>query len=338
MLADQAEAFLVFRPQRVFEKEQVVGLELLRKARRFHGHEFLVHVVEQFDFFSERRAQVREELGHGAQVRSRLEEFSLRQVGLLRDAARDLFGFLPRGGAVSSLQAGNGHLRAHALEAAFDGAARGVFDLGEIAAARVRVAERSHARAPAQQLINGHARALALDVPQRQVHPSQRRHLHRTAAPIGAAIEVLPGVFDGFGVAPDEQRRQVLFERRRHGQLAAVQCGVTHAVKPRLAREDFHQDVIAVGTGDDDTHVGDLERRQVGRGCGWRRRSRRRAFRQGRRGERGGSGKFQESPPVRGVSLGWHRTSCVVTSGWLRARLERLRACAVGHSTPGRKR
>ena len=127
----------------IFEKEQVVGLELLRQARGLHRPELLVHVVEQFHFLAERRAQVREELGNNAQIRPRLEEFGVRQVGLLGDAAGDLFRFLLLGRAVRSLQSGNRHLRANTFEAALHGPPHGVFDLGKIVTGGVGVGKRS---------------------------------------------------------------------------------------------------------------------------------------------------------------------------------------------------
>ena len=219
-------------------------------------------------------------------------------------AAPDLRRFLRLGGAVRSLQSGNRHLGANHLEAAFHGVPHAVFDLGKVIAARVRVGERSHTRAPAQQLIDRHAGALALDVPQRHVDAGERRHLHRAAPPVRPAIEVLPDILDGFRVAPDQQRRNVLFQVRRHGKFTPVERGVAHSVKPRLAGHDLHQHVVAARAGDDDAHVGNLQRRQARRGSARRRLTPSRSSRQSGLGERRGSGKFQESPAVPGSSFG----------------------------------
>ena len=79
VLANQAEALLVFRAQRVFQEEEMVGLEFMRQARGLHGAKLFVTVVHQFDFFPQLGAQVVKEPGYHAQIRRRLEEFDLRQ-------------------------------------------------------------------------------------------------------------------------------------------------------------------------------------------------------------------------------------------------------------------
>ena len=58
----------------------------------------------------------------------------------------------------------------------------------------------------AEQLVDRQAGRLALDVPQRGVDGGDRGHRHRPAPPVGAVVEVLPGVLDA---------------RRRRGRSAA---------------------------------------------------------------------------------------------------------------------
>ncbi len=66
MLADQAEAFFVLRPQRIFEKEEVIGLKLSRQARGLDRRQPLVDVMEQLDLIAQRHAQVLEKARNGA--------------------------------------------------------------------------------------------------------------------------------------------------------------------------------------------------------------------------------------------------------------------------------
>ena len=126
-------------------------------------------------------------------------------------------------------------MRPHTLESALERAARRVLDLGEVAAARVGVSKSAGARPAAQQLVDGHPGALPFDVPQRQVHARERRHLHRAAAPVRASIQILPGVFDLLGVAADQQGRNVLLQIGGHRKLATVERRVTHPVEAGLA-------------------------------------------------------------------------------------------------------
>src|SRR5207249_3939063 len=66
------------------------------------------------------------------------------------------------------------HLDAHMAEALFDLRAHAVFDLLEVRATGVAIAIDGEPALPAQQLINGHAGALAFDVPQRHVQSAER--------------------------------------------------------------------------------------------------------------------------------------------------------------------
>jgi hypothetical protein len=116
-------------------------------------------------------------------------------------------------------------------------------------------------------LIQRQVRLFGLDVPERGVDGRDRRHRHRAAPPIGAAVEVLPDVFDLRRVATDERGDDVVGEVARDGKLAAVERRVADAGEARI-RLDLQRDEVAARTGDDDARGGDLGH---GRDCNCRR-------------------------------------------------------------------
>jgi len=65
--------------------------------------------------------------------------------------------------------AGHGDLAADVVVPALHEAARVLFDFLKVAAGGMRVQRCGHAALAAEQLVDGHARALALDVPERLV-------------------------------------------------------------------------------------------------------------------------------------------------------------------------
>ena len=71
----------------------------------------------------------------------------------------------------------------------------------------------------AEQLIERHAGALGLDVPQRDVDAAHRVEQHRPVPPVRADVARLPDVLDLVDVAADEKRLQV-FARARSGRPA----------------------------------------------------------------------------------------------------------------------
>src|SRR5687767_5962135 len=48
----------------------------------------------------------------------------------------------------------------------------------------------------AQQLIQRHVGGFGLDIPQRHIHGGDRGHGDRSATPVGAAIKILPDIFN----------------------------------------------------------------------------------------------------------------------------------------------
>ena len=165
--------------------------------------------------------------------------------------------FLRLRDAVRLLDAGHAALRADRLVSLRD-----VFaDLGaalvDVLAVRMAVDEHAFARAPAEQLVQRRLAHLAEDVPQRDVDRGDRRHRHRAAAPVRAAIEELPDVLDAPRVAADQIRHQVVLEVRGDREFAAVQCCVADTGNTR-ARDDFQRDEVARRAGDDDFRGDDL--------------------------------------------------------------------------------
>ena len=102
--------------------------------------------------------------------------------------------------------------------------------LFDVAPVGVPVDHHSGAALATKQVVDGCLQRLALDVPERHVDGSDRRHGHWPAPPVGAAIEILPNVFRLERIAPDQARDQMVGQVRRHGQLTAIQRGVAESV------------------------------------------------------------------------------------------------------------
>ena len=91
----------------------------------------------------------------------------------------------------------------------------------------------------------------------RDVDCGNRRHRHRPASPVRAAIEELPGVLDPSGVATDQVGNDVLLQVRGDGELAAIERRIAEP-DDACARLDPERDEIAPRTGDDHARVHDL--------------------------------------------------------------------------------
>src|SRR5205814_6668891 len=115
-------------------------------------------------------------------------------------------------------EAGRGGLHANVAEALRHAAPRAVLERGEVGAAGVVVTVGAAPHLAAEQLIEGHPGALALDVPQRDVHAAHRVEQRRTVTPVGADVARLPDVLDLVDVAPDQKRLEVLLDRRLDDQ------------------------------------------------------------------------------------------------------------------------
>ena len=110
------------------------------------------------------------------------------------------------------------------------------------------VGEQAGARGAAEQLVERQPGDLALDVPERHVDRGDRRHRHRPAAPVGAAVEVLPGVLDAVRVAVDQQRHDVLAQVGGDRQLAPVEGRVAEPGDAVIGRQLERDEVAASGS------------------------------------------------------------------------------------------
>jgi len=144
----------------------------------------------------------------------------------------------------------NAGLGPDGLVAEVDIGADGLDGLGDVAAVGVAIDHHAVTAAAAQQLVQRHAGHLGLDIPQRHVDGRDGPHGHRTPAPVGAAIEILPDVLDPARVLADQAGDHVVVQIRDHRLLAAVQGGVADSIDA-LVGLDLQGDEVAARTGDD---------------------------------------------------------------------------------------
>ena len=163
-------------------------------------------------------------------------------------------------------QPGNRHLHPDMAVAFGHRLAGVVLDLLEVAASNVGIHRRGEAAFSAQQLIDGHVGSLALDVPERHVHTAHRVEEHRAVPPVRAHVGGLPDVLDLVDVPTQEERLEILVDRRLHDASPLGEGRTTQAVEARLARRDLDDDQAdPIGSGEDRLDVGDLEWRQAPR-------------------------------------------------------------------------
>ncbi|ABA53425.1 hypothetical protein BURPS1710b_A0511 [Burkholderia pseudomallei 1710b] len=250
--ADQPECVLVLGGRRVLEPEQPVRLEIAAEARRLDRREPVMRVVQQVRRVAERVAHLAEQLGRMAQVERGVPRLLGRQAffgGLVR--ARRL------ADAVHLRQPRHARLHADRAVARGDVPVRGVDRLVVIAPVRVAIDHQPFAALAAEQLIDGHAGELALDVPERHVDRGDRRHRHGPAPPVRAAIQVLPDVLDVARVPADQAREHVILQIRAHRELAPVERRVAEAVDAFVG-DDLDRHEIPAGAGDDDVQPFDF--------------------------------------------------------------------------------
>ena len=200
LLPDQLEVVLLLGRQRVLEEERAVLLQLLAQLHGLAGRDPLVDVVQQLDLVAELRAQVLEQLRHGAGRRGRAPRRSWDRSA--RRTSR-LVGSLVEPGAVGRPCRGSppGRGRAGTPSPSPPGRSSSTSWMSRpLAWAYSRRGEPALA---AQQLIDGHVRPLALDVPERHVHAAHRVEQHRAVPPVRADVGRLPDVLDLVDVAAD---------------------------------------------------------------------------------------------------------------------------------------
>ena len=254
--ADQPVGVGQLGRDRVLQPSERVGLQALAQPGRLDRGEPVVHVVQQ--------AQPGPELvadpGHH---RWQVGEVALggpdrlardRRVGRLVDLAP--------AHPVGRRQTGDAGLDPHRAVPVVDQPG----DLGQqarlVESAGVAVDRDAEPGPPAEQPVDRQAGDLAEDVPQGRVDRGDRRHRHRPAPPVGAAVEVLPGVLDLRGVPADQRRDDVLGQIGGHRQLPAVEGGVTDPGDPLVGDELQSHEVAARARGDD-PRLGDSHRARL---------------------------------------------------------------------------
>ena len=83
-----------------------------------------------------------------------------------------------------------------------------------VGAAGMAVAVGRFANLAAEQLVDRHVRLPALDVPQRLVDAADRVVQHAAVAPVRAVVHRLPSIVDAIGRLADQERLQILVDRR----------------------------------------------------------------------------------------------------------------------------
>ncbi len=263
LLAQLPEPAVVLGRERVLEEEEVVGLERLAEVDRFVELHALVDIVQQLHLVAQVGAQVREQLRQHPHVTGGFPDRTRvrRADGLVCGSARwRLTARAVRG------QPRDAPLHAHVAEPGGHALARVVGDLGEVASAGVVVAVGPVANLAAEHLVQRQPGALAEDVPQRDVDAAHRVEEHRPVAPVRADVHRLPDVLDLVDAPADQERPQVLIDRRLHHQGTLRERGASPAVQAGLVGDDLHDhEADAVGRGQDHLHVLDANRRQAPR-------------------------------------------------------------------------
>src|SRR3954471_22726179 len=71
MVADEFEATLILSGCRIFQPEQTIRLQIACEPSSFDRSQAMMHIVQQFDVWSVRRAQSLEQLRCGIQIARR---------------------------------------------------------------------------------------------------------------------------------------------------------------------------------------------------------------------------------------------------------------------------
>ena len=253
LLADEAEPPEVLGGDGVLEEEEPEPLHVLAEAHGLGGGDPLVDVVEQLDLVAQLRPRPLEQLQGPAHVGGGLEDrLVVERLHPGRASPRAVPG-----------HPGDAHLDADVAEALLDdgpGAVEGVLDLRP---AGVGVAVGGLAHLAAEELVDGHPRLAALDVPQRHVHAAHGVVEDGAVAPVGAVVHGLPEVVDPVRLPADQEGLEVAVDGGDHQVGALGVGGAAVAVEPVLVRRDLHDhQAEPPGRGGDGPDVGDLRRRE----------------------------------------------------------------------------
>lgn len=210
----------------------------------------LVDVMQQFDVVAEFHAEILEQLGDRIEIEFFVE--STAGEPAVRTAA------FPRGDhAAATVSA---HLRAHVPVSFVHVFPDVLGHFFAVAPVGMRVERNRITHLATDQLVYGHAGALAFDVPQRHIECTECVVLNRTVAPIGADVRTLPEILDTIGVFAEPKRCVLLLDRCHHrGCVVHITRG-TDAVEPRFTGNDFeeHPLIVVRGAGGDRLDFGDF--------------------------------------------------------------------------------
>src|SRR5439155_18244574 len=106
----------------------------------------------------------------------------------------------------------------------------------------------------AEQVVERHARHLGLDIPQGDVDRGNGAQGDRPPAPIGSSVKKLPDILDPARILADQRGDDMVLQIGNHGQLAAVQSGVSDTVDT-LVGHDLQGHEIAPWAGHNDFGV-----------------------------------------------------------------------------------
>jgi hypothetical protein len=209
----------------------------------------VVHVVEKVVIESESRADCVEQPWRVVEILRRGPDVFGRNRGVRRLVIQSVFRH-----AVGRRESRDTGLCADGLVSEIDVARHFVERFGDVLSIGMAVDHHAVAALPAEQFVQRHSRHLALEVPQRRIDGGDRAHRHRPAAPVRAAIEVLPDILDPRRIATDEGRDDVLGEIGRDGELATIERSVPDSMEA-LVRFDLQRDKIPARATDDDPAV-----------------------------------------------------------------------------------
>jgi hypothetical protein len=101
------------------------------------------------------------------------------------------------------------------------------------------------ARRPAEEVVNGNAEPLPLEVPERNVDPGDRAHDHLSGRPECAANHLAPPVLDPRRVLPDQQVAEVV-EDAEHAASATGEARLADPCQPLVGADEHDEHGVVV--------------------------------------------------------------------------------------------
>ena len=246
VLTHQLERLGVFRRGAILQPEQLVRLQHLAQIGGFLRGIAVVAIVEQMVIKAVSFAQFLEQLGHMVERLAGIPASHRRQRRISRFVEQ-----LAPTHAVSILDPRHPGLGADRLVAHVDILTDRLDRLGNVCTVGMAIDHDPVTTASAKQLIERHPGHLGLDIPQRHINRGNRPHRHRSAAPVCAAIEILPDVLDAARVHADQAGDHVIREVGNDRKLAAIQRAIADTVDA-LIGFDLERNEITPRAGDDD--------------------------------------------------------------------------------------